>query len=90
MFTCFKKIVNFKAFIAAFRGSSGIINGFPFVAVTGRRVVKADIGLQRDTASSAVFGGRTGSLAGTRGTRRQRAAKFSVLTLEIISVRFHF
>lgn len=90
MFTCFKKIVNFKAFIAAFRGSSGIINGFPFVAVTGRRVVKADIGLQRDTASSAVFGGRTGSLAGTSSTRRQRAAKFSVLTLEIIAVRFHF
>ncbi len=89
MFTSFQKIVHFKAFIAAFRGSPGIVNGFPLVAVTGRRVVKADIGLQRDTASSAVLG-RTGSLVGASSTRRQRTAKFSVQTLEIIAVRFHF
>ena len=86
----FKKIVNFHALIATFRGSSGIVNGLPLIAATRRGVIKSDIGWQRNAASSAVFGGRTGSVTGTGCTGSQGAAKFGVLAMEIAAVRFHF
>ena len=77
-------------FITTLGGSSGIINSFPFIAVAGWRVVKADIGLQGNTASSTVFSRRTRRITGTDSFGRQRATKFSVLAFEIIAVRFHF
>ena len=90
MYGGFKKIVHFHALITTFRGSSGMVNGLPLMAATRRGVIKSDIGLQRNAASSAVFGGRTGSVTGTGCTGSQGAAKFGVLAMEIAAVRFHF
>lgn len=90
MFGGFEKIIIFDALITTFRGSSGIVSGCPCLAATWRGVVKSDIGLQRDAASSAVFGGRTGSITGTGCTGSQGAAEFGVLAIEIVAVGFHF
>ena len=90
MYGGFQKIVHFHALITTFRGRSGMVNGLPLIAATRRGVIKSEIGWQRNAASSAVFGGRTGSVTGTGRTGSQRAAEFGVLALEIVAVRFHF
>lgn len=90
MFGGFQKIVNFHALITPFRGSSGIVSRCPGSAAPRRGVIKPDIGLQRDAASSAVFGGRTGSVTGTGCTGSQWAAEFGVLAIAITAVGFHF
>ena len=86
----FQEIVHFHTLITTFRGSSGVVNGFPLMAVTRRGVIKSDIGWQRNAAGSAVLGGRTGSVTGTGSTGSQWAAEFGVLAMEIVTVRFHF
>ena len=61
----FQEIVYFHALITTFRGSFGIVNGFPLIAAARRGVIKSDIGLQGNAASSAIFGGGTGRVTGT-------------------------
>ena len=60
----FKKIIFFFTLIGTFGSSATVIYRFPFVAASGRVIVKANVRSKGNRKGSAKFSGGAGGIAG--------------------------
>ena len=89
MVSVFKQVIQLHTLVAALRRSSGIVSFFPLRTVSGRAIIKTDIGFERDRTSSAILGSRARSITRTNIFGHFRADKFRVLPFQVVPVRLH-
>ena len=85
----FQMIIVFHTFIAAFGRGSVVIDLFPFVTVTGRKIVQAGISRNGNGKSFAEPCRRAGSAADTFALFHERTAEFCALPFGVGAVGFH-